>query len=194
VLLKRATTMKGLIEENLWDEESGIYVNKVPDGPFYRRIAPTSFYAMQTSGPSDKRVDTMMTEWMMNPRHFCVSPAGDFAGNSDKCWWGLPSIQASDAAFPSLGYWRGYVWGPMAQLTYWGLANDDHVPSAKTARKALVSQMDQMMLNQWRTNGYICENYYPAKEHDGCSPGAMRMYHWGALSGFIGLLDNGFYN
>jgi hypothetical protein len=24
---------------------------------------------------------------------------------------GLPSIEGSDAAFPALGYWRGFVWG-----------------------------------------------------------------------------------
>ena len=52
---------------------------------------------------------------------FCVAPNGDFAGNSEACWWGLPSISADDAAFPALGYWRGFVWGPMALLTYWGL-------------------------------------------------------------------------
>jgi hypothetical protein len=45
----------------------------------------------------------------------------DFAGNADECYWGLPSIQRGDPAFPPLGYWRGYVWGPMAQLVYWSL-------------------------------------------------------------------------
>jgi|EP01046_Picozoa_sp_COSAG06_P021195 putative isomerase len=81
----------------------------------------------------------------------------------------------------------------MAQLTYWGLQNFDHVPSARTARKALVSQMDQMMMEQWNNHGYICENYFPAKGHDGCSPGAMHFYHWGALSGFISLVEEGYY-
>ena len=161
VLLERATTMQALIEAHLWDEASGIYVNRAPTGQygtgdFYPRVSPTSFYALQTSGATDKRVDTMMTQWMMNPKRFCVSPTGDSAGNSDVCYHGLPSIEASDPAFPRLGYWRGYVWGPMAQLTYWGLENYDHVPSARTARKALVSQMDSMMLDQWRMNGCKC--------------------------------------
>eukprot|EP00662_Eupelagonemidae_sp_cell21_P030743 gene30743-19120_t len=52
---------------------------------------------------------------------FCVAPGGDFAGNDESCWWGLPSIAASDRAFPQSGYWRGYVWGPLSILTYWGL-------------------------------------------------------------------------
>ena len=50
VLKGRAVEMQQLIDANLWDDASGIYVNKVPDGSFYRRVAPTSFYAMQTGG------------------------------------------------------------------------------------------------------------------------------------------------
>jgi hypothetical protein len=53
--------------------------------------------------------------------------------------------------------------------------------------------MNDMMLRQWRQHAYICENYHPAKGHDGCSPGAMQFYHWGALSGFISLVDEGYY-
>ena len=53
--------------------------------------------------------------------------------------------------FPTaLGYWRGYVWGPMAQLTYWGLSRYGHIPIVTTARKALVEQMKALMLSQWR--------------------------------------------
>ena len=50
-----------------------------------------------------------------------------------------------------------------------------------------------MMLEQWRAHRRICENYYPAKGHVGCSPGAMQMYHWGALAGFVSLIDEGYY-
>ena len=34
------------------------------------------------------------------------------------------------AAFPPLGYWRGFVWAPWAQLTYWALENPrySHLP------------------------------------------------------------------
>ena len=44
--------------------------------------------------------------------------------NASYCYYGLPSIAADDAAFPALGYWRGFVWGPMALLTYWGLSHE----------------------------------------------------------------------
>jgi len=73
-----------------------------------RRISPTSFYALQTKAPTDAQATAMMEKWLMSPDHFCVSDTGDFKGNNDTCYWGLPSIQASDPAFPPLGYWRGY--------------------------------------------------------------------------------------
>ena len=60
----------------------------------------------------------MIEQWLFNKDRFCIAQEGDFSGLNDTCYWGLPSIQASDPAFPPLGYWRGYVWGPMAQLTY----------------------------------------------------------------------------
>ena len=109
VLQARADAMAGLIEAHLWDEQSGIYVNRLPSGDFNRHVSPTSFYALQTGGPSDSRVDSLVTSWLLNKDRFCVAPTGDFAGNDDTCYYGLPSISADDAAFPHLGYWRGYV-------------------------------------------------------------------------------------
>ena len=45
----------------------------------------------------------MVKNWLLSPQHFCISPNGDFKGNSEVCYWGLPSIEASDPAFPALG-------------------------------------------------------------------------------------------
>ena len=68
----------------------------------------------------------MVQKWLMNKDKFCITEGGDMAGNADTCWWGLPSINAADSSYPPLGYWRGYVWGPMIQLVYWGLQQYDH--------------------------------------------------------------------
>ena len=54
--------------------------------------------------------------WLLNSTRFCISEDWP-SGVTDDCYWGLPSISADDPAFPPLGYWRGYVWGPMIQLT-----------------------------------------------------------------------------
>ena len=123
-------------------------------------------------------------------------------GNRDDCWWGLPSISADDPAFPKLGYWRGYVWGPMAQLTYWSLEQESSISSrfptspsinnyrmlAKKARKALSNQMGAMFLNMWRKHAHICENYSPHKDSKDCT--GDRFYHWGGLAGLLKLLED----
>lgn len=79
-------------------------MNKFVNGSFYRRISPTSFYALQTSAPNDTQAAAMMEQWLFNKDGFCIAEQGDFSGLDDTCYWGLPSIQASDPAYPPLGY------------------------------------------------------------------------------------------
>lgn len=138
---------------------------------------------------------TMAEKWLLNSSRFCVAPNGDFAGLEDTCYWGLPSIEASDPAYPALGYWRGYIWGPMAQLTFWSLQNYDHVPQVRSARKAMCKQLSGLMMSQWEQHRHICENYNPHKDADttegDCS--GTRFYHWGALTGLIGLMEDGLF-
>ena len=82
------------------------------------------------------------------------------------------------------GYWRGYVWGPMAQLTYWSLKEYDHVPVVRSARKAMCKQMTAMFLNQWRLHAHICENFNPHKNGtevrslEPVSPAAVAVAVW----------------
>jgi hypothetical protein len=191
-LRKRADSMRSLLMSELWDAESGIFANKRPNGSFYRHISPTSFYPLLTKGPSITQAEEMVSRWLTNRSRFCISPNGDFVGNSDDCYWGLPSISADDAAFAGLGYWRGFVWGPMVQLTYWGLQRYAEVPAVSAARKAMCKQMTALMLSQWNLHGHICENFGPHKDTGDCT--GKPFYTWGALGGFISLVENGFYD
>ena len=79
-----------------------IFVNKfTTNETFYPRISPTSFYALSTRAPTDEQATEMVTAWLSNRSRFCVSsPSGDSAGNSEGCYYGLPSIQWSDPAVP----------------------------------------------------------------------------------------------
>jgi len=195
MLSARAQKQRALISKHLWDEQGGIFTNLFWNNSFYRRISPTSFYALMARAATDEQAESMINNWLLSPDHFCVSPTGDFSGNHDDCYWGLPSIQRADPAFPHLGYWRGYVWGPMAQLTYWSLLEYDHVPAVRKGRKALCKQMADLMLWQWTKNRHICENYSPHKtaddHHGDCS--GTKFYHWGALTGMIALEEAGLY-
>ena len=80
-----------------------------------------------------------------------------------------------------------------ALLTYWGLAHPQYeqLDVVTTVRKALCKQMGSLFLSQWRRHGHVCENFSPWKNATECT--GMHFYHWGALAGFIGLLEAGYY-
>ena len=61
------------------------------------------------------------------------------------------------------------------------------VPMTGSLRTDLVKQMREMMLTQWRAGGNICENFSPRKNRVGCT--GLPFYHWGALTGFLSLLE-----
>lgn len=52
---------------------------------------------------TDIQAAGMAADWLQSRDRFCIAPDGDHKGLSDSCYWGLPSIQASDPAFPPLG-------------------------------------------------------------------------------------------
>lgn len=231
---------------------------------FVRSITPTSFYPLLLPVPGGKisfasektssgddaiyldvatAVDLMAGSWLLNSTRFCLSPNGDFEGNDpNACYWGLPSVSADDPAYMAVGqwnYWRGRVWGPMAQIVYWSLQEKDEISSLSSssslmasasllqqnindllrnenllranqrktrsksssssslpsnitkARKSLCSQMEALMMSQWEENRHICENYSPFKNATECS--GTLFYHWGALNGIIGMIDDGYY-
>ena len=90
----------------------------------------------------------------------------------------------------------------------------------RTARKGLAKQMAGLMMSQWHQatpphllfthllctlyvhtfyshpqHRHICENYNPHKtadtSHGDCS--GTKFYHWGALNGVIGLMEDGLF-
>jgi putative isomerase len=165
----------------LWDADDGIFSNQFPNGTYSKRRSPTSFYPLLSHVATDAQAESMVEHWLMNSTRFCIGQ------RSSECWWGLPSISADDPAFPKLGYWRGYVWGPMSLLTYWALENYQHLPRIALAKQQLVSQMTDMFLNLWRQKGRVCENYSPNRDAKDCT--GDKFYHWGALAGLLSLLE-----
>jgi putative isomerase len=208
-LRARSAALKKLVQ-NLWDEEIGIFASRFASGEcpsnltlcandkgFIRRISPTSVWPMLAGAATASQAEAMMAGWMQNKTRFCIAPDGDMAGNDpESCYWGLPSISADDPAFPPLGYWRGFVWAPWAQLTYWALDNQayDAVPIVVQTRKALAKQMTSMMMDVWTRKRHICENFSPHKvggtdPTDAADCTGTWFYHWGGLAGLLSLLE-----
>jgi len=179
-LKKRARILRQSLRK-LWDADDGIYTNMFVNGTFYKRRSPTSIYPLLSKVPTDDQVEFMVEHWLTNSTRFCIGL------RTVDCWWGLPSISADDPAFPKLGYWRGYVWGPMSLLVYWALENYSHLPQVSLAKHQLASQMSDMFLNLWEKKGRVCENYSPHLNAMDCT--GDKFYHWGALAGLLAVLE-----
>jgi len=95
MLRSRGDDMAAKMRQHLWDPQQQIYANKFRNGSFSRRITPTSFYPMLAKAALDDQVVKMVEGWLLNSSRFCISPNGDFEGNTNECYWGLPSVSPS---------------------------------------------------------------------------------------------------
>ena len=172
----------------LWNKELSVFANVYFWNMSYPRITPTSFYPLMVGAATADQASAMIKAWLLNSSRFCINENWP-VGNTDECYWGLPSVSADDPAFPPGGYWRSYVWGPMAQLVYWSLDNYDSDPLVHTAKAAMCKQLTAMFMNQWNMNRHVCENFNPHKNGTECT--GNHFYHWGGLAGYITLTENG---
>jgi hypothetical protein len=162
--------------KTLWNDEFGLYLNKdLVTGEFSYRLSPTLFYPLLAKVPDQGQADRMIEEHFNNPEEF----------------WGeymIPSIARNDEAFKDNKYWRGRIWAPMNFLVYLGLRNYD-LPGA---RKDLVEKSTNLLLKSWTGENHVYENYN-AETGQGDDAGMSdKFYHWGALLGFIGLIEEGY--
>ena len=164
----------------LWNNEEGMYYNKRTDnGVASNKISPTNFYALLAQAPTQLQATAMMENHLLNSEEF----------NTE---WMIPSISKKDAAYKDQEYWRGRIWGPMNFLVYLGLLNYD-LPAA---RKILAEKSNKLLMDNVKINGWVFENYNGitgnvTNQEEGRKYGD-NYYHWGALLGFIALIENGF--
>jgi neutral trehalase len=174
-LIRRADKYK-LKLETLWNDKFGLYLNKnLLTGEFSYRLSPTLFYPLIANVPDQKQARRMIDEHFYNPEEFFGK-------------WIMPSISRNDEYFGRQDYWRGRIWAPMNFLVYLGLRNYD-LPDA---RKIMVEKSANLLLQSWTAENYVCENYNAIlgtwNDRENCD----RFYHWGALLGYISLIENGY--
>jgi putative isomerase len=164
------------INEDLWDEENGIYCNRHWDGRLSERWSPTSFYPLYAGVATPERAERCVREHLMNP---------------DEFWgkWAIPSISRKDPNFPVQKYWQGRVWPPMNFLCYEGLRRYGfHAEADELAEKSAA-----LFLNEWRDEGHIHENYNAITgDGDDVNPddpegSSDPIYTWGGLLAYIAL-------
>lgn len=177
-LKKRETYYRKNIQK-LWNDRTGIFMNKRTDtNEFSAELSPTNFYPLIAKAATDKQASRMIGEHLLNP--------SEFNGN-----WILPSISYKSEAFQDQDYWRGRVWAPMNFLVYLGLLNYDF----PTARRVLSQKSNELFEKNRHLNGWIFENYNAITGNVTDQIEGRKMgdnyYHWGALLGFISLIENG---
>ncbi len=103
----RYERIKALINNRLWSEEDGLYLNRHWDGRFSRRLSPENFYPLIAGVVEEERAKKVVAT-LRDGRKF----------------WGdqpLASIARDDPAFTPQGPGRGAVWSLMNYLVYLGL-------------------------------------------------------------------------
>jgi neutral trehalase len=159
----------------LWDEKSGIYLNRRTDtGEVSSRLSPTNFYPLIAKVPAGEQAHRMIQEHYFNPQ--------EFHGE-----WVMPSIARNVPGYGDQNYWRGRIWGPMNFLVYLGLRNYD-LPDA---RADLAERSTRLLMKSWQSDGAIYENYNATTGAGNDVRSSDGYYHWGALLGVIGLLEQG---
>jgi len=174
-LAERARTYSEKLE-SLWDDEFGLYLNKdLLTGEFSYRLSPTLFYPLLAKVPDQYQATRMIEEHFYNPEEF----------------WGeymIPSIARNDEAFADNKYWRGRIWAPMNFLVYLGIRNYD-LPDA---RKDMVEKSSSLLLQSWIAERHVYENYNSETGQGNDAGMSDKFYHWGALLGFIGIMEEGY--
>jgi glycogen debranching enzyme len=161
--------------QTLWDEKTGIFLNKnLETGDLSRRLSPTNFYPLLAKAATSRQAARMIHEHLLNPNEFWGE-------------WVIPSIARSDPAFHDQDYWRGRIWGPMNYLVYLGLLNYDQ----PAVRKQLAQKSLALFNKEWTLNGHVHENYNAITGMGDDVSSSDRFYHWGALLGLIDHLENG---
>lgn len=169
-----ALAQKGL--ERMWDEKTGCYLNLRTDtGEFSPRLSPTHFYALFDRQVPAERARRMAQEHYYNPNEFYGQ-------------WMIPAIARNDSGYGDQDYWRGRVWPSTNFLAYAAIRSHG---SLLDVQKDLAEHSVALMMKEWTEHRHIHENYN-ADTGEGCDvKNSDKFYHWGALLGLIGMVENG---
>lgn len=153
------------MNEVLWDEDRGLYLDRYWDGRRSERIAASNFLPLLAGVPDPGRAQRML----------------ETLRRGEAFWgeWVVPTISRRDPAYGDQQYWRGTIWPPMNYLVYQGLRRYGFdVTAGELAARGV-----ELFLRSWRTYGLARENY-DSRTGEG---GGRRHQSWGPLLALIGL-------
>lgn len=169
----RGQAMKANIQ-NLWCEEDGaFYCKDLKTGELVRRMDPTNFYPMICGAATPEQASRMINEHLLNEEEFWGE-------------WIIPCTPRNVPEFKDNTYWRGRIWGPTNFLVYLGLMNYD----CKDVREQVAEKSLNLLMKDWTVRGYIFENWNSVTGVGDDVHNSDKFYHWGALLGYISLLED----
>ncbi len=152
-----------LINELLWDSETGIYSNLATDGTTKTNIStPTSLWAMVAGVATEETAAAMIEKNALNSE-MLYRPNGLATVEYD--WDG-----ATTAYVPEGGYWRGGIWAPTSYAYLKGLENYGyHALAFQEAVRHLNTVTASMALENT-----LYENYSPEYDIEDTVDGQRR--------------------
>jgi len=168
----RAEALKHRIATELWDEERGIFANRLWSGRFVRSLAPTSFFPLIAGAATREQAARMVEGHLLNPAKFWGE-------------WALPAVTRDDPAFHDNVYWRGRVWPPLNAVVYHGLRRyrlDD--AAAELADASL-----RIFMRNWVPDRACGENFSSTTGQVHDQPDTDGFYAWGALMPYLAVAE-----
>lgn len=172
-LIAEHQSMARRINDLLWSEQDGIYLNRGWDGVFSKRLAPTLFYPLIGRAAEPERARRMVEGHLLSETEF----------------WGehvIPSISRNDPAYPDQEYWRGRIWGPMNWLVYEGLT----ACGFEQVTREMGGKCLRTFLAEWEEESHVHENYNGTTGEGDDARYSEPVYFWGGLLALIGLEES----
>jgi putative isomerase len=164
-LAGRADRLRQLVNERLWCEERGLYLDRCWDGRLSPRVAAGNFFPLLAGIPSRERAERML-KTLLDPGLFW----GELA---------LPSISRADPLYAEQQYWRGTIWPPTNYLVGQGLRRCGF--DAEAAE--LAARGARLFLRDFRAH-QLCRENFDSRIGAG---GGQRHQSWGPLFALLAL-------
>ncbi|WP_119459319.1 MGH1-like glycoside hydrolase domain-containing protein [Rhodospirillaceae bacterium SYSU D60014] len=170
-LESRSEVLRQRIQTELWDEERGVFANRLWSGKFVRSLAPTSFYPLLAGAATPEQVEKLL---------LLLKDERKFGGR-----WLLPSVTRDDPAFADNVYWRGRIWPPLNFLVYHGLRRYGFEDEAGV----LADNACRLFMAEWAPHRRCAENYNADTGAVCDQPDTDPFYSWGALLPLMSLSE-----
>lgn len=161
---KKAAALKRLIQERMWSESAGMFLNiDSRTGKFVRIKTWTNFVPLWAKIATQAQANKTIREHLLNPKEFWAR-------------YGVRTVAADEPLYnPRSGYWRGPVWVISNYLLMHGLMNYGFGAQAKSLAQKTVS----LLILDLKKSGGMNENYDP---DNGAPRSAGHFVSWNLLA------------